>query len=271
MSSMVNQHARVTAVASGKGGVGKTNVSVNLAVALGREGRRVLLVDCDMGLANAGILLGLNSAWTLADLLARHCELKDLVQAGPEGVSFIAGHSGTGIGSGLSEPERRRLIETLRAEAGGFDHIIIDTGSGIDPEKLGLVAATDAALVVLAPEPTSFMDAYALVKALAVGHDTASVEIVTNMVENDEAGEDLFDHFRTVITRFLAVKLTHAGSVPDDPYVRESVFRKRSCVEAFPRSRAGRAFVRLAASMSERRRAKTARIFAELEPCHGAG
>ena len=270
MSSMLRKEARLTAVASGKGGVGKTNVSVNLAVALGRRGDKVLLVDCDMGLAKAGILLGLNSNWTLADLLARHCELRDLVRAGPEGVSFIAGHSGTGIGSTLSEPERRRLIETLRREASGYDHIIIDTGSGIDPEKLALIAAADQALVVLAPEPTSFMDAYALVKALAVGHDTASVEIVTNMVENDEAGVDLFDHFRTVITRFLAVRLIHAGSVPDDPYVRESVFRKRSCVEAFPRSRAGRAFARLAAAMSERRGAHAARISVELEPCHGA-
>src|SRR5215216_3398024 len=155
---MLRKQARLTAVASGKGGVGKTNVSVNLAVALGRQNEKVLLVDCDMGLANAAILLGLNSAWTLADLLARHCELRDLVQTGPEGVSFVAGHSGTGIGSALSESERRRLLETLRAEAGGYDHIIIDTGSGIDVDKLGLIAAADEALVVLAPEPTSFMD-----------------------------------------------------------------------------------------------------------------
>lgn len=268
MSSMVNQHARVTAVASGKGGVGKTNVSVNLAVALGREGRRVLLVDCDMGLANAGILLGLNSAWTLADLLTRHCELADLVQAGPEGVCFVPGHSGTGIGSALSEAERRRLLADLKAQSGAFDHIILDTGSGIDPDKLGLIAAADQALVVLAPEPTSFMDAYALVKALAVGHGAEEIAIVTNMVESDEAGNDLFDHFRTVISRFLAVKLTHAGSVPDDPYVREAVFRKRSCVEAFPQSRAGRAFTRLARNMSET--VSVARAFATLEPCHGA-
>jgi flagellar biosynthesis protein FlhG len=269
VSSMVKQHARVTAVASGKGGVGKTNVSVNLAVALGREGQKVLLVDCDMGLANAGILLGLNSSWTLADLLARHCELADLVQAGPDGVCFVPGHSGTGIGSALSEAQRGRLLAELKSQAGPFDRIILDTGSGIDPDKLGLVAAADQALVVLAPEPTSFMDAYALVKALAVGHSVEAITIVTNMVENDEAGAELFDHFRTVISRFLAVTLTHAGSVPDDPYVREAVFRKRSCVEAFPRSRASRAFTRLARNMSDAA-AQMARAFAQLEPCHGA-
>jgi flagellar biosynthesis protein FlhG len=268
VSSMVKKHARVTAVASGKGGVGKTNVSVNLAVALGREGRKVLLVDCDMGLANAGILLGLNSAWTLADLLARHCELADLVQPGPDGICFVPGHSGTGIGSALPEAQRRRLLADLKAQAEAFDHIILDTGSGIDPDKLALIAAADEALVVLAPEPTSFMDAYALVKALAVGHAVGAITIVTNLVENDEAGVELFDHFRTVISRFLDVTLSHAGSVPEDPYVREAVFRKRSCVEAFPRSRAGRAFTRLARTMTEAE--PPPRRFLELEPCHGA-
>ena len=272
MSSNEGSMARVTAVASGKGGVGKTNVSVNLAVALARQGERTILVDCDMGLANAGILMGLDGSWTIADLLARHCSLEDAVRTGPGGLRFLPGHSGTGIGSTLSAVERRRLIGALRAETAGFDHVIIDTGGGLGADGLALVAEADRALIVLAPEPTSFMDAYALVKALAVGHERKAFCILTNMVENDQAGAELFDHFETVITRFLDVKLTHAGSVPDDRYVRESVFRKRCCVEAFPSSRAAKAFTRLAGRVAARQLPAffTGRPAASLEPCHGA-
>ena len=250
MNSKFSATARVTAIASGKGGVGKTNVSVNLAVALGKVGRRTLLVDCDMGLANAGILMGLDSNWTLADVLARHCELGDIVQPGPGGVCLVPGHSGTGIGSTLSDSERGRLIDGLRREASGFDEIVIDTGSGIANQNLGLVAAADTILIVLVPEPTSFMDAYAVVKGLAVGHGCAAFSIVTNMVESEESGRELFDHFRSVIGRFLDVELNHLGSVPQDPYLKQAVVRKRCCVDAYPSSRAGKAFVRLAERMS---------------------
>jgi len=125
---------------------------------------------------------------------------------------------------------------------------------------------------VLAPEPTAFMNAYAMVRALAVGHDCKTFCVLTNMVENDEAGAELFDHFETVITRFLDVTLTHAGSVPDDRYVRESVFRKRCCVEAFPSSRAAKAFTRLARRIATRQLPAffTGLPAVHQEPCHGA-
>ena len=252
MNSRISAIARVTAIASGKGGVGKTNLSVNLAVAMGKAGRRTLLVDCDLGLANAGILMGLDTNWTLADVLARHCELGDIIQPGPGGVCLVPGHSGTGVGSSLSDGERHRLIEALRTEARGFDEIVIDTGSGIASEGLSLIAAADSIIVVLVPEPTSFLDAYAVVKGLAMGHGCTAFSIVTNMVESDSAGLELFDHFKAVIGRFLHVELTHLGSVPHDPYVRQAVVRKRCCVDAYPSSRAGRSFARIAGRMTER-------------------
>ena len=266
MTSKISTTARVTAVASGKGGVGKTNISVNLAVALAKAGRRTLLVDCDMGLANAGILMGLDANWTLADVLARHCELGDIVQPGPGGVCLVPGHSGTGIGSTLSDGARNQLIEALRREAKGFDEIVIDTGSGIGSDGLSLVAAADTALIVLVPEPTSFMDAYAVVKGLAVGHGCTAFSIITNMVESDEAGLELFEHFQAVIGRFLDAELIHLGSVRQDPYVRQAVVRKLCCVEAYPSSRAGRAFTRLARRMIERIEAR----IPVMEALHGA-
>lgn len=238
--------ARTIAVASGKGGVGKTNVSVNLSVALAKAGGRTLLLDCDMGLANAGILLGLDSPWTIGDVLAGRCEMDELIMAGPSGLAFAPGHSGTGSGSTLSHAERGRLFDILAPYRARFDTIVIDTGSGIEASALALVAAADTPLIVIAPEPTSFVDAYALVKALAVSHGLDRFEIVTNMVQSEAAGHALFDRFRAVATRFLDIELVYAGAIPADPYVREAVLRKRCVVAAFPGAPATRAFARLA-------------------------
>jgi flagellar biosynthesis protein FlhG len=246
VSSIECASARMIAVTSGKGGVGKSNLSVNLAVALARMGERTLLVDCDMGVANAGILMGLNATWTLADLLGRHCALEDIIITGPGGVRLIPGHSGIGIGASLPAGDRRQLMTALSDHAHDYDHIIVDTGAGVGADGLALVAAAGRALIVLAPEPTAFMDAYALVKALSVSHGVASFAVVTNLVDSDAAGRALFDHFESVITRFMHVTLIHAGSIPDDPYVREAVRRKRCCVDAFPSARASKAFTRLA-------------------------
>jgi flagellar biosynthesis protein FlhG len=250
VSFFSSRSAQLIAVASGKGGAGKTNASVNLSVALARGGAKTMLVDCDMGLANAAILLGLPSSWTIGDLLAGRCALADIVQRGPGGLHFVPGHSGTGSGSTLSAAERGRLLAALAPYSASFDHIVIDTGGGIDPTALALVAAADVPLIVLTPEPTSFMDAYAVVKALHVSHGTAAFRILTNFVRHELAGRDMFDRFRAVVTRFIDVDLVHAGSVPNDPYIREAVLRKRCVVDAFPGSPAARAFTALARRMA---------------------
>lgn len=263
-----SDRARVIAVASGKGGAGKTNVSVNLAVAFARLGGRTMLVDCDMGLANAAILLGMPSAWTIGDLLSGRCGVDDLLQRGPGGLHFLPGHSGTGSGSTLSAPERGRLLEALKPYAARFDHIVIDTGGGIEASALALVAAADTPLIVLTPEPTSFVDAYAMVKALSVSHGTPSFEIVANMAPHDVAGRALFDKFRAIVTRFIDVDLVYAGAIPSDPFVREAVLRKRCVVQAFPGAPAARAFAALARRMACPPPAVPEPIFAEVG--HGA-
>lgn len=245
MSPNMNR-ARIISVASGKGGAGKTNVAVNLAVAFAQAGDRTLLLDCDMGLANAAILLGMPSAWTIGDLLAGRCGLDDLLQAGPSGLDFLPGHSGTGSGSTLAAAERARLMAALGPRLGDYDEVVIDTGGGIEASSLALVASADTPLIVLTDEPTSFVDAYAVVKALNVAHGTARFDIVANMVRHDVAGRRLFDRFKAIAGRFLDIDLGYAGAIPADAYVKEAVLRKRCVVETFPGAPAARAFAALA-------------------------
>ena len=245
------RNARVIAVTSGKGGVGKTNVSVNLSVALGRMGKQAMLVDGDFGLANANILLGLNSTATISDLISRNCGMADVIQEGPGGMMLVAGHSGSSPHSALGSSERRRLASAFRPYAAEIDHVLVDTASGIGPEAMGLVASSDVILLVLSSEPTAFMDAYQLVKVLAMEHERTEVCVVTNMVDDEEAGRQLFRHFNEVVKRFLPTRLSHLGSIPRDERIRESVLRKRCCIEAFPDSRASAAFGRLARTLSD--------------------
>ena len=251
MRSHPVRNARVIAVTSGKGGVGKSNLSVNLSVALARLGRKAMLVDCDMGLANANILLGVNGSWTLGDVLGRHCSLEDILQQGPGGILLAPGHSGTGVGSRLDEGERQWLATAFQPYAESLDYVVVDSGSGISLETLGIVAASDEILLVLSGEPTAFMDAYAMVKALVVKHGCARISVVANMVADDEAGRALFLRFKSVIARFLEVRLELLGSIPEDRHLRDAVLRKRCCVEAYPSSRAARAFAQLARKVVE--------------------
>jgi flagellar biosynthesis protein FlhG len=245
------RNARVIAVTSGKGGVGKTNVSVNLAVALAQLGKQAMLVDGDVGLANANILLGLNATATIADVLARDASVDDVVQEGPSGMMLVPGHSGSGFSPSLAASDRQRLARAFRPYAASFDHVLVDTATGISTEALALVGTSDIILLVLSSEPTAFMDAYQLVKALAFEHDRTDVCVVTNMVDDEPSGRKLFDHFDEVVRRFLPTRLTHLGSIPRDERVREAVLKKRCCLEAFPDSRASAAFARLARAISE--------------------
>lgn len=251
MRAATERSARVIAVTSGKGGVGKTNVSVNLSVALGRIGKQAMLVDGDFGLANANILLGLDASATISDLLSRNCGMADVIQQGPAGMMLVPGHSGSGPHSALGTSERRQLASAFRPYAGEVDHVLVDTASGIGPEAMSLVASSDVILLVLSSEPTAFMDAYQLVKVLAMEHSRTEILVVTNMVDDEEAGHQLFRHFYDVVKRFLPTRLGHLGSVPRDDRIRESVLRKRCCLEAFPESRASAAFGRLARTLSD--------------------
>jgi flagellar biosynthesis protein FlhG len=251
VNEVMERDARVVAVTSGKGGVGKTSVSVNLAVALAKSGGRTLLVDHDLGTANANILLGLEAEATIGDLIARDGSLADIWKTGPAGLAFLPGHHGTCLGTRLSGADRRHLGRSLRPYAGRFDHVVVDTGAGVSADVLATVAASDLVLVVLGDEPTAFMDAYAVVKSLSLRHGCVELAVVANMVEDEAAGRALFARFAEVAARFLPVRLSYLGAIPADHHVRASVYAKACCVEAYPNSRASAAFARLARAISE--------------------
>lgn len=248
--SDVKRKARVIAVTSGKGGAGKTNVSVNIGVALARLGHRTILADCDVGLANANILLGMDSARGIADVARSSGRLEDVVCEGPAGMMLVPGHSGFGMGGELAAGARSELAGAFRPYAADLDTVIVDTGGGMNGEALSLVAASDLVVIVLGPEPTAFMDAYALLKGLAIHHGVSRFAVITNRVGGAAAGQALFDRFEAVVEQFLAVHLDHLGAIPEDPYLRDAVFAKRCCVEAFPSSPASAAFARLASRIA---------------------
>jgi flagellar biosynthesis protein FlhG len=238
--------ARVMTVTSGKGGAGKTNVCVNLGMALAALGRRTLLADCDVGLANANVLMGVECDLTIADVASRERGIAEVAKPAPGGMMLLPGHSGLGMGGGLSDAAREELATAFRPYASDLDHVIVDTGGGMAGEGLSLVAASDLIMLVLANEPTSFIDAYALVKALVIRHGCARFVVVTNRVASEAEGQALFSRFERVVEQFLPVHLDHLGSVVEDPYLRDAVYAKRCCLEAFPSSPASAAFRRIA-------------------------
>jgi flagellar biosynthesis protein FlhG len=241
-----DRSARVIALASGKGGVGKTNIAVNLSLALSRMRRRSMLVDCDLGLANAAIMMGLQATDTIEDVVDGRLSLDEIVVDGPDTVFVIPGASASDSTPRLDGAARRRLGAAFRPHRRSLDYVIVDTATGAASDTLELVADSDMILLVVAPEPTAFMDAYATAKRLTLDHRASEISIVANLVENEAAGRDLFRRFRDVASRFLSTELRFMGSIPRDAHVHAAVMRKRCCIQAFPDAPASLALGRLA-------------------------
>lgn len=250
MTAHFGRTARIISVTSGKGGVGKTSIAVNLSAALARMGRRILLADYDLGMANAAILLGLNSAHTIDDVLEGRLPVDAVLSEGPDGLTVLPGGSGTGSMPEFGSAARQRLAEGLRPHARTHDYFIIDTPTGASGATLETVAAADMVLLVLSDEPTAFMDAYAMVKMLTLDHGVKHFRVVANLVENETAGRTLFARFADVVARFLPADLAYLGAVPTDRHMRESVLHKRCCVDAYPASPAAVALARIATQIT---------------------
>ncbi|MBE3574860.1 MAG: P-loop NTPase [Firmicutes bacterium] len=230
--------ARVVAVAGGKGGVGKSTLAANIGIALAQRKLRVLLLDADLGLGNADLLLGITPHATLVDLWDATCPTEQVITPGPAGIGVIAGASGLAELARTPPGRVQQLVARLSEVDRQYDLFLLDVGAGIGEQVLAFTLSSDLLMVVTTPEPTALMDAYSLIKAWHLAGGTGSVQVVANMVRNAQEGEDTFDRLQTVSRRFLGRGLSYLGSVQADPSVPQSVRLQQPVMLAFPNSRA---------------------------------
>jgi flagellar biosynthesis protein FlhG len=240
------QPVKVVAVASGKGGVGKSNVSINLGITLARLGRKVMLMDADLGLANIDVMLGLNARYNLSHVISGECGLEEVILEGPAGLKIVPAASGKDEMARLQTVEYGGLIRSFGELSHDVDILLVDTGAGIPESVVTFTRAAHEVVVVVCDEPASLTDAYALIKVLNRQYGVNRFHILANMTHSASEGRELFAKLSKVAQRFLDVSLSFMGSVPFDEFLRKSVQRQQAVVEAFPRSCSAIAFKKLA-------------------------
>ncbi|OGT19953.1 MAG: cobyrinic acid a,c-diamide synthase [Gammaproteobacteria bacterium RBG_16_57_12] len=242
---------RVIAVTSGKGGVGKTNITVNLAIALAQAGKDVMIMDADLGLANIDVLLGVYPKYNLSHLVNGERTLEEIIINGPEGIRIIPAASGIQRMADLTKAQHAGLINAFSELSVDLDVLLVDTAAGISDSVLSFSKASQDVLVVICDEPTSLTDAYALIKILNRDFAIPRFRVVSNMVDSANGGRELFAKLARVTDHYLDVTLDYAGAIPYDEYLRKSVQKQRAVVDAYPRSKAAMAFRSLAKKIEE--------------------
>ncbi|MDH5471833.1 MAG: MinD/ParA family protein [Gammaproteobacteria bacterium] len=244
---MANQKpVQVIAVASGKGGVGKTNVSVNLSLALIAQGKEVLLFDADLGLANVDLLLGLHSDINLSHVISGERTLEEIIVNGPEGLKIIPASSGTQMMSELSPAQHAGVIRAFSELSTPVDVLVVDTAAGISDGVVSFVKASNEVIVVVCDEPTSLTDAYALIKVLSTEHNVHKFNILANMIRSPKEGLNLFAKLSRATDHYLDVTLDYLGAIPYDDYLIKAVKKQRAVMQSYPQSPAALAFRNLA-------------------------
>jgi flagellar biosynthesis protein FlhG len=243
--------APVFAIASGKGGVGKTDITANLATALAHKGQRVLALDADVGLANLDLLFGVRPDFTLEDLLSGAAVLDEIVVRTAQGVSLLPGASGVQSLTTLSGAQKLVLAGALEALARHVDIVLVDTCSGISDVATYFAAAAHEIVVVVTPEPASLTDAYSLIKVLALTYGEKRFQILTNKVDSEEQSRRFFDTLSRAAVRFLNVSVDYLGWIPRDPCLLEAVSRSRLVVEEAQDTPSARSFDVLASRLLE--------------------
>ena len=233
---------RVITIASGKGGVGKTNVSVNLAIALAATGKDVTILDADLGLANIDVMLGLHSDKNLSNVMNGECDLEEILLEGPNGIKVIPASSGVKDMAEMTPAQHAGLVSAFSELSHNIDILLVDTAAGISDSVTSFSRAAQEVVVVVCDEPASITDAYALIKLLNKDQGIFNFHILANMVSGPQQGREVYDKLSKVSDRFLDVALDYLGHVPFDEHLQKAIKRQKAVVEAFPRSRASQAF-----------------------------
>jgi flagellar biosynthesis protein FlhG len=233
------KRARIIAVASGKGGVGKTNMSVNMALAYARLGKKVVVMDADLGMANVHVMLNIIPKWTLYNVIRKQKTMKEIMVDTGYGISIVAGASGFSKIANLDDEERQNFIEELDTLSSA-DIIIIDTSAGVTSNVLDFIAAADEAVIITTPEPTAITDAYGIIKIIATEIDSLNMglKLVVNRVHSVAEAKKVADRMTAIVGQFLNLKVDYLGFVYDDTVVGHAVLRQKPFMVVDPRSKA---------------------------------
>lgn len=234
MKKIPENNARLLAITSGKGGVGKTNFTINLGIALSNANKRVSIIDADIGLGNIDVVLGLIPKFTLANVIRNELNILDIIVKGPNDINIVAGGSGIIDLINLSQEQIENLVSNLYLLNQCSDYILIDTGAGINNSVLSFIEAADEVIVVVTPEPTSITDAYALIKNIK--RDKKSVKLVLNRIESSKEGHEVFDKINSATRKFLNFEVEKLGFIYEDSAVRKSVKEQKPFILKFPNS-----------------------------------
>ncbi|NLL76195.1 MAG: MinD/ParA family protein [Clostridiales bacterium] len=248
--------ARVITVTSGKGGVGKSNTSINLAIQFRRMGQRVIILDADFGLANIEIMFGTAPKYNLSDLIYKGKDIKEIITWGPMEVGFISGGSGVAALSNLTKESLSYIIQNLAELDSLADTIIIDTGAGISDAVLEFLVASREILLITTPEPTSITDSYSLLKALCrhpdFSKEETKVRMIANRVGKNGEGENLYNKLYSVVTRYLKVPMEYLGEIPEDGQLSKAVMQQKPVSLESPNAKSALAYEGIAAKLMNR-------------------
>lgn len=234
---------RVITITSGKGGVGKTNVAVNLAIACRRLGRKVLVFDADLGLANIDIIFGLDPKYNIEDVIAGKKDLSQIIVRGPEGVDVIPASSGIQELTHLTEGQKIHLLNEFDILNNIYDILLIDTGAGVSSNVIYFNLAVEERVVVVTPEPTSVTDAYALMKIMFMQYGVKNFYLLMNMVADEREAKSVYNNLSRVIARFMIdISIDYVGFIPKDNLLQRAVTKRRPVVCSYPESPSSRAF-----------------------------
>jgi flagellar biosynthesis protein FlhG len=228
------KYVRTIAVASGKGGVGKTNVTANLAISLRKLGKKVMIVDADLGLSNIDVLLHLAPKHNIQNLLDGDMPLKDILIEGPHGIKILPAGSGVQELTALNEFQRLKILEAFDSYSDDVDVLLIDTAAGISENVAFFCIAAQEIVIVTSPEPTAITDAYALIKVLSTRYQEKEFHILVNSVRNPEEAVEVFRRLSLAADRFLNISLQYLGSLPYDESVQNAVREQRAFVDLYP-------------------------------------